>query len=86
MTNPLRKLGPVCTRMLKLARLDRLTIPVSSGSEPELVIDEDNTVIYGTWPDAPSDHCEKNAATGRHEYSRDYCDYERCIHCGEWDR
>lgn len=85
--SPLRKLGPVHTRMLKLQEIDKLMVPMSSGSEPEVenVLDEDDTVLYGVFP-ATDDRCEKNRQRGHHEYDHKYFDSQRCIHCNEWDR
>lgn len=93
MTSPLRKLGPIVSRMMKLVEFQRLQIPVSSGSDPIVESIDDCTEVYGDGnnvidlfckpEDDETDLCPR-APAGRCQF--DWRDkWRACIHCGRED-
>lgn len=65
------------TRNLPLA----LAIPVSSGSDPDVIEIEDASEVYGDDFPEIDDLCPKNHFTRQHEYSKTYFNFGRCVHC-----
>lgn len=70
--------GPILSRMLKLRRV---TVSLSSGSDPDVIEIDDASEVYGDDFPAIIDLCPKNHFTRQHEYSKAYYNFGRCVHC-----
>ena len=66
----------------RLRKLRQLAVSTKAGAEPTVMEIDDCSESVGDWPEI-EDSCPNNRATGQHEYSRDYYDFGRCIHCHE---